>query len=206
MGRLGPTLGADDVVVLALDADIAALADIPHLAQDVDRLLERLDALAGRAARTAHRDDAIPEPARADADTDAPAGEEVQAGGRPRDDGRLAQRQVQDVGREMDAVSGSSDIRDERPGVEQRGLVRVVLEGHQVEACLLAELRERYDVLWTPALRREERAEAKVVAVVGHGVVWGKGSLVARAVLSGWRARRARSLRSPPSRGAEASP
>ena len=169
MGRLRPAFGADDAIVLALDTDVTALADVPHLAQDVDRLLEGFDALAGRTARTAHRGDGVPEPARADADADAPAGEQVEAGGGTRGDGRLPQRKVQDVRREVDAIGRSGDIREERPRVEERGLVRVVLEGHQVEPRLLAELCERYDVLRTPALRGEERSEVKVVAVVGHG-------------------------------------
>ena len=83
-------------------------------------------------------------------------------------DGRLAQRKVQDVRREMDARGGGGDVREKGPGVKERRLVRVVLEGHQVEAGVLAELRERDDVLWTPALRGEERSEAELVAVVGH--------------------------------------
>jgi hypothetical protein len=41
-----------DLVVLALNADVPGRADIPHLVQDIDRFLEGLDALAGRAART----------------------------------------------------------------------------------------------------------------------------------------------------------
>ena len=158
VGRLGPAFGADDAVVLALDADVPVRVDIPHLAQDLDRLAEGFDALAGCAARTAHRDDAVPEPARADADADAPAGEQVEGGGGARGDGRIAQRKVQDVRREIDASGGSGEIREERPGVLVCGLVRVVLERHQIEPRLLAELCERDDVLRTPALRGEERS------------------------------------------------
>jgi hypothetical protein len=44
----------------------------------------------------------------------------------------------------------------------------VVLERHEVESGLLAELRQRDDVLRTPALRGDERSEAKLVAIVGH--------------------------------------
>ena len=128
----GPRSAPTDAVVLALDADVAALADIPHLAQDVDRLTEGFDALAGGAPRTAHRDDAVPEPACADAEADAPAGEQVETGGGARGDGRVPQRKVQDVRREVDAVGRGGDVREERPGVQERGLVGVVLEGHQV--------------------------------------------------------------------------
>ncbi len=132
MGRLGPAFGSDDAVVLSFDADVAGLADTPHLAQDVDRLFEGFDALAGGALRTAHRDDAVPEPACADAEADAPAGEQVETGGGARGDGRVPQRKVQDVRREVDAVGRSGDVREQRPDVQERGLVGVVLEGHQV--------------------------------------------------------------------------
>jgi hypothetical protein len=169
VGRLRPALGADDAIVRALDVHVAALAGIPRLAQDIDRLLEGLDALAGRTARAAHRGDGVPEPARADADADAPAGEQVETGGGARGDGRLPQRKVQHVRREADAIGRSGDIREERPRVEEGGLVGVVLERHQIEPRLLADLRERDDVLRTPALRSDERSETKVVAVVGHG-------------------------------------
>ena len=52
---------ASERVVRALHAGRAGLLDVPQGADHVDRLLERVDALAGCPARTAHGLDPIPE-------------------------------------------------------------------------------------------------------------------------------------------------
>jgi hypothetical protein len=51
------------------------------------------------------------------------------------------------------------------------GLVRVVLEAHQVEPQPFAEQCPRYDVPWTPALRGDERPELNVVTAVGRRIL-----------------------------------
>jgi hypothetical protein len=67
--------------VLTPRAHAAALGRVPEAADDVDRLAERVDRLAGRAARPTHRLDRVPERAGAEAELEAPAGQQVEAGG-----------------------------------------------------------------------------------------------------------------------------
>jgi hypothetical protein len=52
----------------------------------------------------------------------------------------------------------------------ERGLVRVVLERDEVEAQLVGEPGEQHGPLGRVVDRGDERAEAEVVAVVGHAL------------------------------------
>ena len=61
--------------------------------------------------------------------------------------GGLAQRQVGDVRRDRTVGGLRGDDGQQRPRVEERRLVRVVLEGDEVEPGELGELRERDDGL-----------------------------------------------------------
>src|SRR5439155_16519162 len=58
--------------------------------------------------------------------------------------------------------------RHQCPGVEERGLVRVVLEGGEVQPDVLGQPGERDDVIGALVLRGDEGAEGEVVAVVRH--------------------------------------
>ena len=95
--------------------------------------------------RAAHRGDRVPERAGAQPELGPPAGEDVERRHRPRQHGGRAQRQVEDVGGERDPLGPRRDERQQRPGVQEPRLVRVVLEGDQVEAGPLGEHREGDD-------------------------------------------------------------
>ena len=68
----------------------------------------------------------------------------------------------------MQALRPRGDVREQRPGVEERRLVRVVLEGDEVKTHVLAQLCERDDVLRALVLGGDERAERQLVAVVSQ--------------------------------------
>jgi hypothetical protein len=91
----GAALGAVDAVVLAVDVDAAALGRVPNLPNHVDRLAQCGDRSALGAVGAAHRLDRLPEGAGAEAELEAAAGEEIEAGRRAREHCRLAQRQVE---------------------------------------------------------------------------------------------------------------
>src|SRR5690606_25132525 len=74
-----PALGPAGTVVLPVDAHAPSLAGVPDLADDRDRLAQRIDALPGGELRAAHRLDRVPEAAGAQAQLDAAAGEQVEA-------------------------------------------------------------------------------------------------------------------------------
>src|SRR5690606_1999910 len=91
----GTALGAVDVVVRTARDETLARRRVPQTPDHVDALGEGVDRLAGREALAAHRDDRVPEAARAETELDAPAGEAVEARDGPREHGRRAQRQVE---------------------------------------------------------------------------------------------------------------
>ena len=61
------------------------------------------------------------------------------------------------------------DHRQQRPGVQEARLVGVVLEGHEVQAGDLGELRELDHRVRLLGERRDEDAELQLVEVVRHG-------------------------------------
>jgi hypothetical protein len=127
-------------VMPAVGEGSAALAGVPELADHVDRLLERGHGLARRQTAAAHRLDRLPEGARSEREVEPPAREQVEAGGRARDDSGRAQRHVEDVRGDADARGARGDERHERPRVEERGLVGVVLEGDEIQTGCLCHL------------------------------------------------------------------
>ena len=60
------------------------------------------------------------------------------------------------------------DPRQQRPRVEERRLVRVVLERHEVQPGALGRLRQRHGLVRVLGRRSQEGAEHQVVAVVRH--------------------------------------
>jgi hypothetical protein len=65
--------------MLAEDLDAAGPLRVPDGAENVDRLGERIDGVARRAARTADGLDGVPEGSGTEAELEAPAGEDVEA-------------------------------------------------------------------------------------------------------------------------------
>ena len=185
--RRRAALGADHPVELALDADAAACVGVPQLPDDVDRLLERAHALPRAQPASAHRLDGVPERAGAEAELDPPAAEQVEAGDAAGQDGGRAKRQVRHVRRQVHGAGAGRDVAEQRPGVEEARLVRVVLEGHQVEAHLLRQHGEPHGPLRVGVAGRRERPEGQVVAVVGHRRPSSPGSVLIAGTPSGRR-------------------
>ena len=157
----------DDPVVLAVVAHRLRVR-VPGRADDVDRLGERGQRLAGRAARAACGGDGVLEAAGAEPELHPPVAEQVEAGhGLGQDEGR-AQRQVGDVGRDAHARGPGRDRGQQRPHVEEPGLVRMILHGDQVEPGDLGQHRQFDHALGLRRVGGEERAELKGVAVIGH--------------------------------------
>jgi hypothetical protein len=168
VSRSRAALGAVHAVESPLDPERPPLARVPHAADDLDRLAQRRDPLAGRELRAAHALDRVPEAAGPQAQREAAARQQVQRGGGARQDGGLSQWQVQDVARDRDAGCGRRDPAEQRPRVVESRLVGVVLERDEVEPRLLGQLGEPHGLLGVAVGRSDERAEAQLLAVVGH--------------------------------------
>ena len=78
MRRRRPTLRPDDLIDLAVALHPIADARVPQVADDADRLLDRPHRRAGGAALTSHRNDRIPEGARAEGQRESPGAEQVE--------------------------------------------------------------------------------------------------------------------------------
>ena len=109
--------------------------------------------------RTAHRSDRLPEPARAEAELEAPAREGVERGRLLRDHRRQPERQVRDVREEPDALGARDQVADQRPGLEVTPLVRVVLDPDEVEAELVGAAREGAQLIEIRTVRDEADPE-----------------------------------------------
>ena len=96
-------------------------------------LLQRGDGLAGGELAAAVRADGVPEGPRAEAEGGAAAAEQVEAGDALGEHGRRAQRQVRHVRRQMHPGGLPGEHRQQGPGVQEAGLVGVVLDGDQVQ-------------------------------------------------------------------------
>jgi hypothetical protein len=107
----------------------------------------------------------------AEAEFDPPAAEDVQAGDAPRQHHRRPQRQVGDVRRHAHGGRLRRDDRQERPRVQELGLVRVVLEGDEVQpddVGQASQLKHRWRLVGG---RFDEDPELEVVAIVGQAVI-----------------------------------
>ena len=174
---------AGDVVVLAVVADRAAPYR-PGGADDVDGLRQRVDALTGRQLLAAVGRDRVPERARAKAELDPAAAEDVQRRHAPGQHDWRAQRQVGHVRRHPDVGRLGSDDRKQRPRVQELGLVRVVLEGDEVQPDDVGEASQLKHRRRLVGGRRDEDSELEVVSIVGHAVIlardlelsWASGS------------------------------
>ncbi len=137
---------------------------------------------------------------RAEPEREPAPGEQVEARRRSGQHRRWPQREVEHVAGELHALGGGGDPGQQGPGVEERGLVGVVLECDEVQPRMLARLGECDDPLGVLCRRRQEAAEHQVVAVVGHGgsshndatfnyiargTAWGSG-VARRSCLARW--------------------
>jgi hypothetical protein len=161
--------GAVDAVVGALVRQGPPGLDVPDAADDVDRLRQRVDALARRQPPAAHRLDRVPEPAGTQAELEAPAAEQIQAGGGTGEHRGRPQREVEHVRAQADALGLPGHVAQQRPRVQEPRLVRVVLERRQVQAGGLGRLREGDHAGRLDVERRDERPEGQGMSVIGHG-------------------------------------
>ena len=200
--RARAALRAVHPVVFAVGERAAPLARVPQGADHVDRVLERRHGLSRGQPPAAHRLDRVPEAAGAQREIEAATGEQVQARGGSGDDSGRTQRHVEHVGGDPDAVGPGRDEGHERPRVEERRLVRVVLEGHQVEAGRLRDLRQRDRGLRVRGGRGDEGAEFERVSVI-HRVTNGRvtGGIPARSSSDGNGFSRCRRPSGSPGRG-----
>jgi hypothetical protein len=158
-------LGAGEGHELAA-SNAAAFSDAPELADLPDALGERVDGLTRGPPRPAHGGDRIPEGSGAEAEVEPAIGEQVERGGGLRGHRGWSQGQVEHVRGDVDALGRGPDVRHEGPRVEERRLVRMVLERRKIEAELLAALRELHRALRGARARCDERTESDGVAVV----------------------------------------
>jgi hypothetical protein len=158
----------------AVDAVVAAVVlhrpavGAPHGPDHVDRLGERGDGLRGGAPRAAAGRDRVGKGAGPEPQLDPPAAEDVQARGAAGQHDRRAQGQVGDVRRHPDVARLGRHDRQQRPGVEERRLVGVVLERDDVEPDNVGQPRQLHHAVGLRGDGRDEHAELEVVAVVGH--------------------------------------
>lgn len=96
------------------------------------------DVVAGAGPRFAHVREVMlpvePDAAGSQAQLEPPAAEQVQTGRTACQHGGWAQRQVEDVAADRDRPGLCGHPGQQRPGVEEPGLVRVVGERHQIQA------------------------------------------------------------------------
>ena len=168
MGRRRAALGTVNGVELTQHVQRPPFVGVPDAADDLQRLVQRLHGLTRFEPFAAHRTDRVPEPAGTETELDPPAGQQVQARHRAGEHGRLTQRQVQHVAGQPHPLGARGDVADQRPAVQESGLVRVVLEGDQVVAESLAQLGQCHCGARRVVARRDERAELEWQTVVGH--------------------------------------
>ena len=140
--RLRPALGPRDRVVLARKADPATLG------VQTSRMIaiassNALDALPRRQLRPSVGCDRLQEPARPQAELNPPTGDQVERRHAASQYDRMTHRQVRHVGGDLHGLRVRGDDRQQRPRVEQPRLVRMVLQGDQVEPDLFGQLRQR---------------------------------------------------------------
>ena len=168
MGRSRTSFGAHHAIEVALDAHTTACARVPGLANDVDCFSQCGHGVPTTKAAAAHRLDRVPKSAGTEAELDAAVTEQIETRHAASQDRRWAQGQVGDIGRDRDRVRLRGNERHQRPRVEERWLVRMVLKRNEVKAYGLGQHREIDRVLRPRVGRCDEGTERKFVAVVGH--------------------------------------
>jgi len=165
----GAALGAADLVELALDIEGPGPVGVPDPADHVDCLAQGRHALHWGEPPSADCLHGVPEEAGAEPEARSSTGEQVEAGRRAGEHGGgLAQRQVQHVAGQADALGPRGHPAQQSPGVEEVGLVGMILEGDEVETEPLTELRQfDWTVRWGVG-GRDERGETQRMTIVRH--------------------------------------
>src|SRR5437763_11705139 len=157
MSRGRTAVGAVQAVVTPVEVD--ATLPRPDTANDLDRLLERVDGLRPRAYRAAPGLDPLPKGACPETELEASAAEPVDRGRRLGEAGRRAERQVRDVGKEADTLGPRGEVRDQHPRVEEPPLVGVILDPDEVEAEPVSRQHLLYELVLPISLGNREYAE-----------------------------------------------
>ena len=147
----------------------------PGLTDDLDRLLEGVEGgtgreLLGAEAREGRETRAVG--AGPDAQAEPAAAQQVEAGRGSSEHRGRAEGQREDRRAEVDAPCPSGHPAEHGPGIEQGGIVGVVLDERQVEAQLLGEDGEIDGLLRRRGLGGDEHAELERVSVVHLSVPW----------------------------------
>ena len=153
-----------------------AVTGIPDAADQVDRLGQCVDGLARAQAPTAHGLDGIPECTGAQPQIEASVAQQVERRRGAGDHRRRPQRQIEHVRRELDLRRHRGHVREQRPRVVESGLIRMVLEGDQVVAELLAQQGEGDRSVRLGVRRSDERAEPQWMPVIHSSTVTQKTS------------------------------
>lgn len=175
MSRRRPAFGPPDEVKRTVDLEQTAIVGSPDPADDRDCLFERADALARGEAPAPHRFDGLPERSGTEPELDPAPAEQVETRDAPCEHSRLPQGKVGHIGRQVDRGRLGGGVRDQRPGVEETGLIGMVLEGGEVEPGGFAGLDQRNDRVWLRVRRCDEGAELEFVTVIGHRLTISRG-------------------------------
>ena len=126
-------------VVGALKVD-GALAT-PCLANDGDRLFQRIHGLARRAPRPTHGGDRIPEPASPQAQLESATAQHVERGRLLSENRWRSEREIRDVGEQPDTFGLREQVRHQHPRVQEAPLVGMILDADEVQP---GPIRSRY--------------------------------------------------------------
>src|SRR5690606_40031488 len=123
------------------------------------RLAQGVDTLPGGQAASTHGLDRIPECAGPNAQLEAAAAEDVERGGGTCEDGGWAQRQAGDVRGQVHVLRARGREGEQCRGVEERRLVRMVLERDEVQPAAVGRLDELEHTRGVLRGRRDEGSE-----------------------------------------------
>jgi hypothetical protein len=132
--RCRSALRTSEVIEIAIESQRPALSGIPETAHEIDGFAEGTDSLARHQPSTTHRLNRVPERAGPERKVQPASGQQVKAGSGAGQDSRRSQWQIENIGGEVDALCLACHPREQRPGIQERWLVGVVLKGHQVIA------------------------------------------------------------------------
>jgi hypothetical protein len=113
------------------------LLPAPRQPDDLDCLLERVHGLLRGPSRSAHRSDPVPERASAEPELEPALTEDVDRRCGVGQRRRKPERQIRDIGHELDRVRAPCDVGEQRERVEEAALVGVVLDAEEIEPQLL---------------------------------------------------------------------
>src|SRR5690554_1247920 len=133
MKRTRASCGRVGAIVGTLAGDRLERVDLPGLTDHVYAFSQGIDSLSRTEPTVAHPGYAIPESACTNSQPEAPAAQRIQRRGSPRKRQWRPQREAGDVRTDCDSLSLGSDVGDQGRGVQERGLVGVVLETDEIQ-------------------------------------------------------------------------